>query len=84
MITIGHCEATSDGAPLMILELMQYGDLKWFLAENRYKINVTDNNDSAIAILCFHRPHEGKLSVITVSITLSIIFDVSRTFNHVF
>ena len=35
MITIGHCEATSDSAPMMILELMQYGDLKWFLEENR-------------------------------------------------
>ena len=35
VITIGHCEATSDGAPLMILELMQYGDLKWFLKVNR-------------------------------------------------
>ena len=32
---LGHCEATSDGAPMMILELMQYGDLKWFLKANR-------------------------------------------------
>ena len=34
-ICIGHCEATSDGAPMMILELMQYGDLKSFLKTNR-------------------------------------------------
>ena len=33
--TIGHCEATGDGAPMMILELMQYGDLKYFLKTNR-------------------------------------------------
>ena len=33
--SLGHCEATSDGAPMMILELMQYGDLKWFLQSNR-------------------------------------------------
>ena len=33
---LGHCEATSDGAPMMILELMQYGDLKWFLKANRH------------------------------------------------
>ena len=33
--TIGHCEATGDGAPMMILELMQYGDLKCFLKTNR-------------------------------------------------
>ena len=33
---LGHCEATSDGAPMMILELMQHGDLKWFLKTNRY------------------------------------------------
>ena len=32
---VGHCEATSDGAPMMILELMQYGDLKCFLKANR-------------------------------------------------
>ena len=35
MITIGSCEAISDGAPMMILELMQYGDLKWFLKSNK-------------------------------------------------
>ncbi|XP_065897243.1 tyrosine-protein kinase receptor-like isoform X2 [Dysidea avara] len=41
---LGHCEATSDGAPLMILELMQYGDLKWFLQANK----PTNDDDTSV------------------------------------
>ena len=33
--SLGSCDAISDGAPMMILELMQYGDLKWFLKSNK-------------------------------------------------
>ena len=35
--TVGYCESSDkDEAPLMILEYMQYGDLKEFLFSHKY------------------------------------------------
>ena len=34
----GICSEVEDGAPMIILELMEFGDLKNFLIDNKYEI----------------------------------------------
>ena len=36
----GYCPAEENGAPMMVLELMKYGDLQSFLQSNKYEIFV--------------------------------------------
>ena len=41
----GYCPAEENGAPMMVLELMKYGDLQSFLQSNKYEsIYVPQNN----------------------------------------
>lgn len=75
---IGYCSASDDAAPMMILELMQYGDLESFLLSNRYFETPRCSGSSNIVVT----GSAVKAKIIIILLVNKLLNEVARDLSN--